>query len=104
MQQVARRLSAPSAARTSLRAVGRNTLAPRQVLADSSAIDTANYHAPEPTVNHLPAPSVSVRLNALLAAALVTLAMLSGIDTLAVAQNAAAQLAQLAQDGVTLPA
>ncbi len=52
-------------------------------------------------MNHLPATSVAVRLNAVLAAAIVTLTMLSGIDALAVARSAAPQLAQA---GVTQPA
>lgn len=52
-------------------------------------------------MNHLPSTSFAVRLKAVLAAAIVTLMLLSGIDALAVAQSAGAQLAQA---GVTLPA
>jgi len=52
-------------------------------------------------MNQLPVTSVAIRLNAVLAAAIVTLTLLSGIDTLAVLQSAAAQLAQA---GATLPA
>jgi hypothetical protein len=101
VQQVARRLSALAAAHAALRAVGRNTLAPQPVGVDSALIDTPNHQPPEPTMNHLPATANAVRLNALLAAAIVTLTLLLAIDTLAVAQNAAAQLAQA---GVTQPA
>jgi hypothetical protein len=70
-------------------------------LAESAAIETPNHLPPEPTMNHLPATAVAVRLNALLGAAIVTLTLLSGIGALAVARSAAAQLAQ---GGVTLPA
>jgi hypothetical protein len=101
VQQVARRLSALAAVHATLPAVGRNTLAPQPVGADSPAIDTPNRPPREPTMNHLPATAVAVRLNALLAAAIVTLTLLSAIATLAVAENAGAQLAQA---GVTLPA
>ena len=47
-------------------------------------------------MNHLPAPSLASRLNALAAAAIVTLTMLSGLDALAVAQSAAPHMAQAA--------
>ncbi len=52
-------------------------------------------------MNHLPATPAAIRLNALLAATIVTLTLLSGIASLAVSQGAAAQLAQA---GVTMPA
>jgi len=52
-------------------------------------------------MNRLPATSLAVRLNALVAAAIVTLTMLSGIDALAVSQSAAPQVAQSV---VSLPA
>lgn len=42
----------------------------------------------------LPTLSITARLNALAAAAIVTLAMLSGIDTLANAQSSVPQLTQ----------
>jgi len=45
-------------------------------------------------MNHLPAPSTTVRLNALLAATLVALGLLSGITSLSAAQSAATQWAQ----------
>ena len=44
-------------------------------------------------MNHLPAVSIATRVNALAAAAIVTLTMLSGIDALALAQGSAAQIA-----------
>lgn len=47
-------------------------------------------------MNQLPTTSLATRLNAVLAAAVVTLTLLSGIDTLAVAQSAPSQLAQAA--------
>jgi hypothetical protein len=52
-------------------------------------------------MNHLPTTSVAVRLNAVLAATIVTLVLLSGLDTLAVSQSAGPQLAQA---GMTSPA
>jgi len=45
-------------------------------------------------MNHLPTASVATRLNALAAAAIVTLTLLAGIDTLAAAESAAPQWAQ----------
>ena len=45
-------------------------------------------------MNHLPSMSFVVRLNALAAAAIVTLTMLSGIDALALAERGAPMLAQ----------
>jgi adenine/guanine phosphoribosyltransferase-like PRPP-binding protein len=45
-------------------------------------------------MNRLPCTTLAVRLNAFLAATVVTLAMLAGIDTLATAERAAAPLAQ----------
>ena len=47
-------------------------------------------------MNHLPAVSIATRVNALAAAAIVTLTLLSGIDALALAQGSAAQIAQAA--------
>jgi hypothetical protein len=47
-------------------------------------------------MTHLPAPSITTRLNALAAAAIVTTAILSGIDSQAVARGAGPQLAQAA--------
>ena len=47
-------------------------------------------------MNHLPAVSIATRVNALAAAAIVTLTMLSGIDAMALAQGNAAQIAQAA--------
>lgn len=47
-------------------------------------------------MNRLPATSIATRLNALAAAALVTLSMLSGIDKLALADAAAPQMARAA--------
>ena len=45
-------------------------------------------------MKQMPTPSVAARLNAAVAAAIVTLTMLSGIDTLAVVQSAAPAMAQ----------
>lgn len=42
----------------------------------------------------LPQAPVTTRLNAVIAAAIVTLAMLSGIDNLAATEGSAAQVAQ----------
>ena len=49
-------------------------------------------------MNHLPAVSIATRVNALAAAAIVTLTLLSGIDALALAlaQSRAPQIAQAA--------
>ena len=52
-------------------------------------------------MNHLPAPSLASRLSALAAAAIVTLTMLSGVDTLALAQSAAPHTAQAATTQAT---
>jgi hypothetical protein len=52
-------------------------------------------------MTHLPTPSIATRLNALVAAAIVTMVLLSGIDTMAIARGAGPQLAQAA---VTQPA
>ena len=45
-------------------------------------------------MNQLPTTTIATRLNALVAAAIVTLTLLSGIGGLATAENAAVQLAQ----------
>jgi hypothetical protein len=45
-------------------------------------------------MNTLPSTSFAIRLNAFAAAAAVTLAMLAGIDSMAVAQTAALPIAQ----------
>ena len=45
-------------------------------------------------MNALPTMSITIRLNAVAAAAIVTLVMLSGIDTLANPQSSVPQLAQ----------
>jgi hypothetical protein len=47
-------------------------------------------------MNRLPTISLASRLNALAAAAVVTLTLLAGISSLAAAENAAPQLAQAA--------
>ena len=47
-------------------------------------------------MNSLPSTSFTVRVNAFVAAAAVTLAMLSGIDSLALAQGTALPMAQAA--------
>jgi hypothetical protein len=52
-------------------------------------------------MTQLPTVAIATRLNALAAAAIVTLALLAGIDTLAAAETAAPQWAQGA---VTQPA
>jgi hypothetical protein len=52
-------------------------------------------------MTHPPSPSITTRLNALAAAAIVTLTLLSGIDILATAQGAAPQLTQA---GIAQPA
>jgi Tfp pilus assembly protein PilX len=101
VQQVAHRPSAQSAAHAALRAADRKALARRPRLAESPAIDTTQSQPPEPAMHHLPTTSVAVRLNAVLAAAIVTLVLLSGLDTLAVSQSAGPELAQA---GMTLPA
>ena len=52
-------------------------------------------------MTHLPTPSITTRLNALAAAAIVTMVLLSGIDNMAIARGAGPQLAQAT---VTQPA
>ena len=47
-------------------------------------------------MNQLPRTSFAARFNAFRAAAIVTLTMLSGIDSMALAQSAAPQVAQAA--------
>jgi len=47
-------------------------------------------------MNRLPKTSIATRLNALAAAAIVTLTLMLGIDSLALAQSAAAPMAQAA--------
>lgn len=47
-------------------------------------------------MNHLPTVSIATRINALAAAAIVTLTLLSGIDALALAQSRVPQIAQAA--------
>ena len=47
-------------------------------------------------MNHLPTVSIATRINALAAAAIVTLTLLSGIDALALAQSSVPQIAQAA--------
>jgi hypothetical protein len=47
-------------------------------------------------MTHLPTPSITTRLNALAAAAIVTMALLSGIDSRAIARGAGPQMAQAA--------
>jgi hypothetical protein len=49
-------------------------------------------------MNRLPTISIASRLNALAAAAIVTLTLLAGIDSLAALESAAPQLAQAAAD------
>ena len=52
-------------------------------------------------MTQLPATSIATRMSALAAAAIVTLTLLSGIDSLAMARGAAPQMAQA---GITQPA
>ncbi len=47
-------------------------------------------------MTHLPTPSIMTRLNALAAAAIVTMVVLSGIDRQAIARAAGPHLAQVA--------
>ena len=47
-------------------------------------------------MNRLPTTSIATRLNALAAAAVVTLSLMLGIDSLALARSAAAPMAQAA--------
>ena len=47
-------------------------------------------------MNSLPAASITTRLNAFAAAAVVTLTLLAGIDAMALSQTTMAQLAQRA--------
>jgi hypothetical protein len=52
-------------------------------------------------MTHLPTPSITTRLNALAAAAIVTMVLLSGIDSQAIGRGAGPHLAQAA---ITQPA
>lgn len=96
VQQVAHRLSALSPLRAAPPAIGRIALAPQAALAESPAIASPNRQLPEPLMNHLHAAPVAIRLEALVAATALTLALLAGIDSLAMNQAAAASVAQAA--------
>jgi hypothetical protein len=70
----------------------RKPLAPPRVFADSADIDHATPPRQEPTMNlTLPRTPIVARINAVLAAALVTLVTLTAIDTLAVHEAATTQ-------------
>jgi hypothetical protein len=96
VHQVAFRSSAPAAVHRPHPPTDRKPLAQSAAGDESTAIDNATQTQPEPTMNSkLPRTSAAIRINAVLAAAFVTLATLGAIDRLAIAEAAAPQLAQV---------
>jgi hypothetical protein len=96
VHQVALRSSVLSAVHRRHPPIDRKPLAPPAACDDSTAIDNALQLQPEITMNTpLPRASIATRLNAVIAAAFVTLATLGAIDRLAMAEAATPQFAQV---------
>jgi hypothetical protein len=96
VHQVAFRSSALSAVHRRHPPIDRKPLAPPAGCDESTAIDNATHHQPETTMNTtLPHASIATRLNAVIAAAFVTLATLGAIDRLAMAEAATPQFARV---------
>ena len=95
MQPCTHRSSPRAALRRAGPAAGRTRLAAAAWRAESPPIDNVNPHPERTALNTTPyrAPATA-RLHAVVAAAIVTLAMLSGIDHLAGTEGSAALVAQ----------
>jgi hypothetical protein len=98
VQQVAARRSAVAASRREKGATRRKALGARQGDDDSAAIDTERPPpaTKEPTMNRnaLPRTSITTRFQALFAAAVLTVATLSGIGSIASSEGSNPLIAQ----------